>query len=199
MLWMAASPYAVYYCVQTSIPSIYKDIYNYNDFDIGLTYLTGGAGVVLGGIANGRLTDHNYQATAKRIGHTVDKVSGDDMNHFPIERARARGSQLLLGVYICALAGYGRAVQENSHQSIPLILQFVLGTACTCFQQTFNALLVDIFPGSPSTAAASGNITRCALSAVAVAVMQPLVDAMGRGWFFTLLTFVSGFGGLATA
>ncbi|MCJ1244024.1 hypothetical protein MMC30_001221 [Trapelia coarctata] len=198
VLWMAASPYAVYYCVQTSIPSIYKDIYQYNEFEIGLSYLTGGAGVVLGGIANGRLMDYNYKVTAKRIGHTVDKVSGDDMNHFPIERARARGSWVLLGVYICALAGYGWAVQTRAHQSIPLILQFVLGALCTCFQQTFNALLVDIFPGSPSTAAASGNITRCTLSAVAVAIMQPLVDVMGRGWFFTLLTLVSGVGGLAT-
>ena len=198
VLWMAASPYAVYYCVQTSIPSIYKDIYKYNEFEIGLAYLTGGAGVVLGGITNGRLMDYNYKITAKRIGHTVDKVSGDDMNHFPIERARARGSWVLLGVYICALAGYGWAIQTGTHESIPLILQFALGVLCTCFQQTFNALLVDIFPESPSTAAASGNVTRCALSAVAVAIMQPLIDVLGRGWFFTLLAAVSGVGGLAT-
>jgi len=157
-----------------------------------------GAGVVLGGIANGRLMDYSHTAIAKRIGHTVDKVSGDDMNHFPIERARARGSWLLLGIYNCALAGSGWAVQTHAHKSIPLILQFVLGALCTCFQQTFNALLVTIFPGSPSTAAASRNITRCVLSAVVVAIMQSLVDVMGSGWFFTMLTFVSGVGGLAT-
>ena len=79
---------------------------------------------------------------------------------------------------------------------MPLILQFVLAGLCTCFQQTFNALLVDIFAASPSTAAASSNITRCALSAVAVAVLQPLVDVMGRGWFFTVLAILSGGGGL---
>jgi len=42
VLWMAASPFAVYYCVQTSIPSIYKDIYQHDQFEIGLAYLTGG-------------------------------------------------------------------------------------------------------------------------------------------------------------
>lgn len=198
VLWMAASPYAVWYCVQTSIPSIYKDIYNFNEFQIGLSYLTGGTGTVLGGYANGKLMDRNYRATAHKRGHTIDQVSGDDLDDFPIEIARAQGSWYLLAVYIGALAGYGWSVQSHAHESVPMILQFLLAALCTSFQQTFNALLVDIFPASPSTAAASSNIIRCTLSAVAVALVQPLVDSMGRGWFFALLAFVSGGGGLLT-
>lgn len=198
VLWMAGSPYAIWYCVQASLPLIYKEIYGFNDFQIGLSYLTGGFGTVVGGYANGKLMDRNYKMTARRIGHTVDKVSGDDLNHFPIEKARARGSWYILAVYLCALSGYGWAINFHAHVSIPLILQFVLAAICTAFQQTFNALLVDIFPASPSTAAASGNITRCALSAVAVAGLQPMVDRMGRGWYFTLLSLVSGGGGIFT-
>ncbi|KAL8643145.1 MAG: hypothetical protein Q9226_008427 [Calogaya cf. arnoldii] len=196
VLWMAGSPYAIWYCVQASIPPVYKEIYGFNDFQIGLSFLTGGFGTVIGGYANGKFMDWNYRVTARQIGHTVDKVSGDDLNHFPIERARARGSWYILGVYACALAGYGWAIRFHAHMSIPLILQFVLGAICTAFQQTFNALLVDVFPASPSTAAASGSITRCALSALAVAVLQPMVDGMGRGWYFTLLSMVSGGGGI---
>lgn len=196
VLWMAGSPYAVWYAVQASIPPIYKDVYHFNELQIGLSYLTGGFGTVSGGYLNGKLMDWNYKATARSIGHTIDKVSGDDMSHFPIERARARGSYYLLLVYIAALAGYGWSVQARAHEAVPLVLQYVLAALCTSFQQTFNALLVDIFPASPSTAAASGNITRCALSAIVVAVLQPLVNVMGRGWFFTLLTVLSGGGGL---
>ena len=196
VLWMAGSPYAVWYAVQASIPSIYKDIYHFNELQIGLSYLTGGVGVVSGGYLNGKLMDWNYKATARSIGHTIDKSSGDDLSNFPIERARARGSYYLLAVYIAALAGYGWSVQARAHEAVPLILQYVLAALCTYFQQTFNALLVDIFPKSPSTAAASGNTTRCALSAIVVAVLQPLVDVMGRGWFFTMLTVLSGGGGL---
>ncbi|KAL8952528.1 MAG: hypothetical protein Q9222_001558 [Ikaeria aurantiellina] len=196
VLWMAGSPYAVWYCVQASIPPIYRDVYGFNDLQIGLSYLTGGFGTVLGGYANGKLMDWNYRVTARQIGHIVDKVSGDDLNHFPIERARARGSWYILGVYLCALAGYGWAIVRHAHMSVPLILQFVLAAACTAFQQTFNVLLVDIFPASPSTAAASGNLTRCALSAIAVALLQPMVNGMGRGWYFTLLSILSGGGGV---
>ena len=196
ILWMAGSPYAVWYCIQASIPAIFKDVYGFNEFQIGLSYLAGGAGTVVGGYANGKLMDRNYRATAREAGHTIDKVSGDDLATFPIEKARSRGSWCLLATYICALTGYGWSVQANAHKSVPLILQFLLAALCTCFQQTFNALLVDIFPASPSTAAASSNITRCALSAIAVAILEPLVNAMGRGWFFTLLTILSGGGGL---
>ena len=79
-----------------------------------------------------------------------------------------------------------------------LILQFIFAALCTWFQQTFNVSLVDIFPASPSTAIASSNITRCALSAVVVAVLQPLVDVMGEGKSFTVLAILSGGGGLVT-
>ena len=64
------------------------------------------------------------------------------------------------------------------------------------FDRRSNALLVGIFPASPRTAAASGNVTRCALSAIVVAVLQPLVNVLGRGGFFALLTVLSGGGGL---
>lgn len=195
ILWQAASPYAVWYCVQASIPSIYKDSYGFNELQIGLSYLTGGAGVVLGGYANGKLMDWNYRKTAKTVGYIIDKVSGDNLDHFPIERARSRYSWYLLAIYTCTLAGYGWSIVAHAHESVPLVLQFLLAALCTCFQQTFNTLLVDIFPKNPSTAAASSNITRCALSAVAVAVLQPLVSIMGRGWFFTLLAVLSGGGG----
>ena len=199
ILWIAASPYAVYYCIQTSIPSIYSEIYGFSAFQVGLSYLPGGIGVVIGGYLNGKMMDRNYQKTAEGIGFTIDYTSGDSLEQFPIEKARARDSYYLCGVYICALIGYGWSVKFHAHEAIPLILQFVLAILCTCFQQIFNALLVDIFPENPSMAAASGSLTRCALSAIAVATVAPLVNVMGRGWYFTVLSLVSGGSGVVTA
>jgi hypothetical protein len=57
---------------------------------------------------------------------------------------------------------------------------------------------VDVFPESPSTAAAAASITRCTMAAAGVAVLRPLLDAPGRGWYFTILGIWSGgFGALA--
>ncbi|KAL8837317.1 MAG: hypothetical protein Q9170_002574 [Blastenia crenularia] len=199
VLWMSSAPYAVWYCIQTSISLTYKITYGFNELDTGLTYLPGATGVIIGAYLNGKLMDRNYRITATSIGHSIDKVSGDNIDNFPIEQARAKGSYHLLTVYSCALAAYGWVVSFHVHQSVPLILQFVLGMLCTSFQQTFSALLVDIFPSNPSTAAAAGNIVKCVLSAVAVAVLLPLQEAFGIGWVFAILTALSGGGGFAAA
>lgn len=109
----------------------------------------------------------------------------------------------------------------------PLILHFVLGFLETCIVQVFpisyinplsslllarhdttkgltfrlhtcNTLLVDIFQDKPSAAAASGNIVRCGLSAAGIATMEPLMQRMGLGWYFTLLSVLGAVVGLAS-
>ncbi|KAL4751311.1 major facilitator superfamily domain-containing protein [Aspergillus terricola var. indicus] len=190
ILWVAASPYAVWYCIQTSIPSIYgKDIYGYNDLVVGLCYLPGGLGVILGGLVAGRLMDWNYK-------HIALQHEGEPRTFFPYETARSRGSYTILALSTFLLIGYGWAVEHHVHPSIPLILQLLIGAKCTVILQTFSALLVDIFPGRPGTAAAANNITRCALSAAAIAALEPLSEAVGRAWLFTMLALVGGGVGL---
>jgi predicted MFS family arabinose efflux permease len=192
VLWMPGSFYVVDYSFVAATPDIYKNIYHFNELTIGLSYLPRGAGIIIGGYINGKLMDHNYRVTARKIGHTVDKVSGDDLNHFPIERARARGTPILLAISTATIIGYGWAVSAHTHFSILFLLQFMQGFWGTCFYTIFNTLLVDVFPESPSTAAAAASITRCAMAAAGVAVLQPLLDSVGRGWYFTVLGIWSG-------
>ena len=198
VLWLSSSPYAIWYCIQTSIPPIYKDFYGFSELYVGLTYLSGATGVIIGSYLNGKMMDKNYKITAREIGFTIDKHGGDNLHDFPIEKARARGSYYLLIIYTCTLALYGWVVSLYVHESLPLILQFLLGMLCTSFQQTYNALIVDVFPSSPSTAAAAANLVKCALSAAAVAVLQPLETAVGIGWLFTILTILSAGGGFVS-
>lgn len=192
VLWIPGSFYLVDYSFVAATPDIYKNIYHFNELHIGLSYLPRGAGIIIGGYINGKTMDHNYRVTARKIGHTVDKVSGDDLKHFPIERARARGTPILLAISTATVIGYGWAVSSHVHFSILFILQFMQGFWGTCFYTIFNTLLVDVFPESPSTAAAAASITRCAMAAAGVAVLQPLLDAVGRGWYFTVLGIWSG-------
>ena len=68
-------------------------------------------------------------------------------------------------------------------------MQGFLGTS---IYTIFNTLLVDLFPESPSTAAAAASISRCALAAAGVAALQPLLGVLGRGWYFTALAVSTG-------
>lgn len=186
-LYLHGSFYVVDYSLATAIPAIYTSVYHFNALDVGLAYLPRGVGIIIGGFLNGKLMDHNYRVTARSIGFVVDRVHGDDLVEFPIERARSRGAYCLLLIAVATLVGYGWAVHQHLHFSVLLVLQFVQGVWGTMGYTIFNTLLVDAFPGSPSTAAAAASIVRCSMAAAAVAILQPLLDAAGRGWYFTAL------------
>lgn len=196
-LWMHASFYTIDYSMVAAVPDIYKNIYHFNELQVGFSYLPRGIGIIIGGYCNGKLMDYNYRSTAKKVGWMIDRVSGDDLKRFPIECARSRGSYWLLGVSTATLLGYGWAVERHANVSVPLILQFIQGFWGTCFYTIYNTLLVDVFPESPSTAAAAASIMRCAMAASGIAALQPLLNALGRGWYFTLLGLWSGGFGLA--
>ena len=108
IIFISSSYYALWYCIQASIPTIFKaSPYNFNDFNVGLAYLPGSVGVILGYYVTGKALNHNYRYIAAKSGLTVDKVKGDDLAQFPIERARSRWCTplfLLSFVFCC----YGR-------------------------------------------------------------------------------------------
>lgn len=198
ILWLCAIPYMVWYCIQTSIPRIYGAAYGFNDLQVGLCFLTGGGGVIVGGWIAGRLMDWSFRRTSAEAGFVEGKEKGGiDIARFPIEKARSTGSVPIMVVSMVAVAGYGWAVQTHTHPAVPLLLQFYIGAKCTIIHQIYSALIVDIFPTRPGTAGASNNICRCALSAIAIAILQPLVKAIGYSWLFTLLALVEGIGSIS--
>jgi MFS family permease len=186
-LWLAGCPYALWFCVQTSITPVFGRGYGYNPLQVGCCFLAGGVGIIAGGFVAGRLMDANYKHVARRAGFVVDRVRGDDVARFPIEVARSRWSVRIVVVSLGFVVGYGWAVERGVHAAVPLLLQAYLGCKCTVVHQTYSALIVDVFPERTGTAAAANNITRCALAAAAVAMLDPLVGALGYGWVFTLL------------
>lgn len=194
-LWLAASPYGLWFCIQASISPIFSAApYHYNPLYIGLCFLTGGAGIIIGGFVAGGLMDHNYQHVARAAGLSIDRLRGDDVNKFPIERARSRGTITIVAVTLAAVVGYGWAIDRRAHPAVLLVLQGVLACRCTVIHQTYSALAVDIYPDKPGTAAAANNVFRCTLSAVAMAALDPLARALGYGWLFTLLGGLDGVG-----
>jgi MFS family permease len=197
VIWVSSSFYALWYCIQASIPSTYKSPpYAFNELEVGLAYLPGSIGVILSMYVTGKAMDHNYRRTAAKHGFSVDIIRGDDLTDFPIEHGRSRGCGHLLVLSLAVMVGYGWAIARHAHVAVPLVLQFVQGFVVTWLTQCFSALLVDVFPETPSTAATAGNVTKCVLAAVAVAILQPLVDIMGKGWFFTLAGILCGGVGL---
>ncbi|KAI9373743.1 major facilitator superfamily domain-containing protein [Aspergillus egyptiacus] len=172
-LWINGSFYAIDYILAATVPNVFTDIYRFNTLLTGLVYLPRGI------------------VTARKHSQPINHVSGDNLQQFPIERARSRGTYYLLVISTCTLLAYGWTAKYKKHFSILLVLQFIQGFWGTCFYMIYSTLLIDVFPETPSTAAASASITRCALAAIGVTTLQPFLDAAGLGWYLTALGLFS--------
>lgn len=182
--------YATYCCVQASLSSLFVDVYGYEALEAGLIYMPFGFGCLLSTYSWGKLLNLDYKRTAKR--YNMDTLAsprslGDD---FPIEEARLMSSKWLTVVASVAITGYGWSIQYKLHVAVPLLLQVFIGFSTTAMFVVLGTLLTDLNPNQSSTAAASANLVRCALSASTLAVLQIIIDGVGPGWCFTI------FGGL---
>ncbi|KAG0647613.1 Itaconic acid 2-hydroxyparaconate biosynthesis cluster ITP1 [Hyphodiscus hymeniophilus] len=196
-IWIQSSYYAAGYCIQASIPATYSSTpYSFDELQVGLAYIPGAVGVILSFYTTSTFIDRNYRSKAAKIGFTIDKVKGDDLQNFPIEVARFRWAGILSSLCLCTMVGYGWSIERHAHVAVPLILQFLFSFWSNWLIQASSVLLVDVFPETPSIAATAGSMSRCVMAAIGIAVLQPLIDSIGRGWFFTMLGLISGLGGI---
>lgn len=54
--------------------------------------------------------------------------------------------------------------------------------------EIYNTLLVEKNYRTPAAAQASSNIVRCGLAAIVVSFLQKIVDKLGIGWTFTIMS-----------
>lgn len=176
--------YTAFYDVTASLPSLFAQIYGFNDLQIGLFFIPFGVGCSVAAIACGKLMDFNYRRVAKQAGISTDRKRGEDMEHSPIEKARLQVVWPLLYIGNATILCYGWVLERNARLAAPLIFQFIMGLCLTGAFNVMNTLLVDLYPLSPATATAANNLVRCLMGAAGTAVILQMINAMGRGWCF---------------
>ncbi|KAI0109245.1 major facilitator superfamily transporter [Nemania sp. FL0031] len=177
-------------CIQASLSSIFIQVYGYKELQAGLIYLPFGFGCIANVYLWGKLLDFEYRRVAKSHGVDPQRTRGELIDEFPIELARLRSKIYLVFLTVAATVGYGWAVQNEVHPAIPLVLQGILGFTLSAAVVAFGTLITDLNPERSSTAAASANIVRCSLAAALTATLQPIIDAVGAGWCFTIYGFL---------
>ncbi|KAL9024039.1 MAG: hypothetical protein Q9196_006807 [Gyalolechia fulgens] len=184
--------YVIPTCIYTALSILFIDLYKLNQWQAGLTYLPFGLGGVASTLFSGRLIDHAYWNFRLKKGLSTDRIAGDDLDDFPIERARLCVVWAPMLVTACSVMAFGwvldrRQLTKIQHIAIPLCLQFITGLCMQIEFSVYNTLLVDKNYRNPAAAQASSNIVRCSLAAIAVTFIQDLIDSMGIGWTFTFL------------
>jgi predicted MFS family arabinose efflux permease len=99
--------YLVYACVCTSLSVIFEDVYGLNQWQVGLVYLPFGLGGTVSTFFSGRLLNNAYEKARTKEGLSTDKVTGDDLDCFDIEKARLGIIWVPLLITAASLVSYG--------------------------------------------------------------------------------------------
>ena len=176
--------------VSTGVPSQFQEIYGFNELEVSLVFLPFSFGSLVSAFTTGKLVNWNYRRHAKRLGFPLIKNRQQDLTNFPIENARLEVALPMTYLGAVAMIAYGWVIHFETNLAGPLILLAIIGYSIVASYQTTAILLVDIHPGRPATATAANNLIRCLLSAGASAIIIPMLNALGRGWTYTLIAFI---------
>lgn len=188
ILLIAAVIYLCFILVAATMGTLFKEIYGYDDLEVGLCYLPYGLGCCITSIGQGYAQNWNYRRIARQVG--FDLKSKENRDEFPIEKARLQLIYPSMLIGAVALIGYGWALQAETSVVVPLVLVFIIGMMIPTSLNMITTLIVDLFPEAPASAAAANNLVRCLFGAAATAVIDYMLTGMGRGWCFTFLAFL---------
>jgi MFS family permease len=187
LLGFSSICFAGFYCVAAAMPSLFEDLYGFNEVQNGLMFLPIAAGSIIAAFIVGTFTNRNYKRHCDKLGIPYERSKQQDLSSFPIERARLEiGFPLLLLAAVMVIA-WGWAVDAKTNVAVPCVISGLMGVGIVGFNNTVNSLLIDIHPSKAGTASAANNLTRCLVGAGASAAIIPMIDAMGVGWAFTLV------------
>ncbi|MCJ1414634.1 hypothetical protein MMC32_000961 [Xylographa parallela] len=191
LLLYAGILYAGFYIIMAGLPAQLASVYNYNSIQIGLCYLPIGCGSIVARTTVGRAVDWNFRRHCRKLGIEIVKGKQQNIENFPIERARL---EIGLPLVYCGCAAFLPYGWVMSLQSPPLaaviVLLFVNAYVLSGSMQALNVLVVDCHPDSSAAASAALNLVRCLLGAGGVAAVIPLLNRIGSGWTGTMVTVI---------
>lgn len=99
--------YAVYTCINASLSTLFIEIYRLNQWQAGLVYLPFGLGGTLSTFISGPLLDRAYRKARTSRGLLTDRARGDDLDKFPVEKARLGVIWVPMAMTICSVIAFG--------------------------------------------------------------------------------------------
>lgn len=119
--------YVIYTCVNTSCSTLFIQIYGLNQWQVGLTYLPFGIGGTASTFFSGPLLDKAYRSARTTRGLPTNKAVGDDLDNFPIEKARLHVIWLPLILTICSVIAFGWTLHYHQVQQPRYALYTFMG------------------------------------------------------------------------
>jgi multidrug resistance protein len=182
--------YAGFYVVSTTITVQFHNIYNLSSTLQGLLFLPQAVGTIFASLVNSRTLDWNFKRHALKAGLEVNRKKQNDLAKMPIERARLECAMPFFIGGAISIIVYGWLLEAQVHIAGPIVLLVLIGFFVLASFNPMSVLIIDLHRSRPATAGAAANLARCLLGAGGSAVANPMIEAMGNGWAFTLVGLV---------
>ncbi|PSN66443.1 MFS general substrate transporter [Corynespora cassiicola Philippines] len=167
--------FAGLYCIYLVFPRVWQVNYGFSGNETGYAYLAPeGITLLVASVTIGRLSDMLYRrAKAKR----------PDTTPVPEKRLDLQVWGLLVSAAGRALFGW--SIKQNYHPAVGLVASAIAGTGAGIVMVTSTAYQTECQPTAAASLVALTGMARNGGSAIAAAIIDELLKAMGYGWLFT--------------
>ncbi|KAH8729877.1 major facilitator superfamily domain-containing protein [Ilyonectria robusta] len=177
-LYMAVA-YGILYLLIATFSFVYKDHYGFDQGELGLTFLPGGIGMMIGVVTFGALSDV-----------FVKNRQNQGLDHKPEVRlspalAMPCGIVLPIGLFI-----YGWTVQYGVHFIVPMLGVAIFSCGLMGVMMCVQNYLLDTYPRYAASVTAALAVLRSFAAAFLPLAGLDMYDALGLGWGNSLLAFV---------
>ncbi|ORZ08157.1 major facilitator superfamily domain-containing protein [Absidia repens] len=164
------------FAVETIIPSLFEQKYNFNSWQTGLSYLGAGVGNLIGSLVGGKLSDRLLLRARKQRGRAMveDRLT---MNIWPC----------IVLFMPFGLLLFGWMLEFNKS-----VWAAIIGFGCVTFgmnqiMSSTSAYLVDATPGIGASVTAAANFVRMLIACALTLAANPMVASIGPGYTTVLL------------
>ncbi|KAF7731399.1 hypothetical protein EC973_000207 [Apophysomyces ossiformis] len=169
------------FTIETIIPDLYEDVYGFDSWQTGLSFLGAGIGNVLGSVLSGKISDYLLKKARSRRGGIPKKEDRLTLNAWP-------GGFILIpfGVLL-----FGWSVMLRLIYWVPIV---GFGIVCFGMSQVYASgygYLVDAIPGKGASVTASSNVCRMLMAAILSLIAKPIVNSIGSGYLSVILASVN--------
>ncbi|KZT61525.1 MFS general substrate transporter [Calocera cornea HHB12733] len=174
------------FAYSTNIPYEYAaDPYDFSQISIGLVFIAGCLGQIMGSVTSGKLSDMVVIHAKKTMGDAY--------------RPEVRLRVSWLGVPFCpiGLLIYGWTIETNQFWFVPLIGIFLFCIGLQLANSPIIAYYSEAVPGKSASIVAVHNLCRMFAGALVSAITPTAINNIGTGWFMTILAAMTALGALA--
>lgn len=157
--------------------------YNFSVIIVGCLYIFNSVGYFIASLLGGPWVDHIMAREARRAGRY------DARGHLIFRPEDRMGENVWVAAFCmpAALIWYGWTAEKGVYFLAPMAANFVFGAGSMLLFGAATTMLTEMMPGRASNGVALNNFVRNILAFAGTFLAEPLINAIGNGWLFTII------------